>query len=71
MKQLALIQDVPPPKAVTHECGAAAVEQFFFSPRHQKVVSVVVCSTCHPSFYPKAKKLPASVRRDRRAAEVA
>jgi hypothetical protein len=53
-KQLALIQDVPPPRAVMHECGAPAVEQFFFSPRHQKVASVVVCSQCHSSFYPKA-----------------
>lgn len=58
MKQIALIQDVPPPQAVMHECGAPAVEQFFFSPRYQKVVSVVVCSQCHPTFYVKAQKLP-------------
>lgn len=61
MKQMALVTEVPVPRAMRHECGAPAVESFYFSPRYQKVISVIICSACHPSFYPKAKKLPASV----------
>ncbi len=53
--------EVPAARAVTHSCGEPAVEVSYLSPRADAIVSVIICSACDPTFYPKAvKQLPAS-----------
>lgn len=57
MKKPVMSVEVPAPRAVTHRCGAPAVEESYFSARAGAVVQVVICSKCDASFYPKAAKL--------------
>jgi hypothetical protein len=56
MKKPAKSIEIPAPRAVMHSCGEPAVEKSYFSPRAAAVVSVIICSACDPTFYPKASR---------------
>jgi len=58
-KPPAAVSAMPQPRTVTHQCGHAAVEISYFSPRAGAVTQVQICSQCHSSFYRKAARLVA------------